>query len=125
VAAHVSKSIQLDGPLCSPFGRTPTSTLDFRVEPGLTTANRPQFPISTSTKAGPFSVQAYLKFSDGTNIKVVNETFDAQARGVQEIRPVLPPPTSSSARWKHERGSATTPNANPASSYTISVYAAV
>ncbi|APD49011.1 MULTISPECIES: hypothetical protein [Synechococcaceae] len=114
----VSKSIQLDGPLVFPFGRTNFNT-DFAVTRPYN-SYRLNFK-STSTKAGPFPIQAYLKFSDGTNLQVVNETFDAQPGEFKQFGPVLPPANKLVSQVNMKVGSGYNANAT-GFSYTISVY---
>ncbi len=80
----ISKTIQLDGPLVFPFGRTNFNT-DFIV-------SRPYRSYlvnfrSTSSKPGPYPIQAYLKFSDGTNLQVVNQTLDAKSGQFRQFGP--------------------------------------
>lgn len=114
----VSKSIQLDGPLVFPFGRTNFNT-DFAVTRPFA-SYRLNFK-STSTKAGPFPIQAYLKFSDGTNLQVVNETFDAQPGEFKQFGPVVPPANKLVSQVNMKVGSGYNANAT-GFSYTISVY---
>ncbi|MBC1260108.1 hypothetical protein FQK07_02285 [Synechococcus sp. BSF8S] len=114
----VSKSIQLNGPLVFPFGRTNFNT-DFTVSRAYS-SYKVNFK-STSTKAGPFPIQAYLKFSDGTNLQVVNETLDAQPGQFRQFGPFHPPAGKLVSQVNVKVGSGYNANAT-GFSYTISVF---
>lgn len=113
----VSKTIQLDGPLVFPFGRTNFNT-DFTVNRNFS-SYRLNFR-STSSKAGPYPVVAYLKFSDGTNLQVVNETIDATPGMARSFGPFYPPHGKLVTQVNVKVGSGLNANAT-GFSYVISV----
>ncbi|MCT0218406.1 hypothetical protein KQ304_05215 [Synechococcus sp. CS-1329] len=113
----VSKSIQLNGPLVFPFGRTNFNT-DFTVNQAFT-SYRVNFK-STSTRQGPFPIQAYLKFSDGTDLQVVNETLEALPGQFRQFGPFAPPAGKLVSQVNVKVGSGYNANAT-GFSYTISV----
>jgi hypothetical protein len=113
----VSKSIQLNGPLVFPFGRTNFNT-DFTVSQPHG-SYRVNFK-STSTREGPYPIQAYLKFSDGTNLQVVNETLVAQPGQSKQFGPFYPPAGKQVSQVNVKVGSGYNANAT-GFSYTISV----
>ncbi len=113
----VSKTIQLDGPLVFPFGRTNFNT-DFAV-----TERHGTYRIlfeSTSDKPGPYPIEAYLKFSDGTNLQVVDETLNATPGQKKEFGPFSPPAGKLVTQVNVKVGSGLNANAT-GFSYTISV----
>ncbi|MEO1004012.1 MAG: hypothetical protein AAFX65_12995 [Cyanobacteria bacterium J06638_7] len=114
---EVSKTIQLDGPLVFPFGRTNFNT-DFAVT-GAYKAYRINF-ASTSDKPGPYPIQAFLKFSDGTSLQVVNETLNATPGQTKEFGPFSPPAEKLVTQVNVKVGSGLNANAT-GFSYTISV----
>lgn len=114
----VSKSIQLDGPLVFPFGRTNFNT-DFTVTEPFR-SYKVNFR-STSSKAGPYPIQAYLKFSDGSNLQVVNETLNAQPGQFRQFGPFQPPAGKLVTQVNVKVGSGYNANAT-GFSYTISVF---
>ncbi len=114
----VSKTIQLDGPLVFPFGRTNFNT-DFTVNEPFS-SYKVNFK-STSTKAGPYPIQAFLKFSDGSNLQVVNETVDAAPGQFKPFGPFTPPAGKLVSQVNVKVGSGYNANAT-GFSYTISVF---
>lgn len=113
----VSKEIQLNGPLIFPFGRTNFNT-DFTVTAPYS-SYRIHF-VSTSTKEGPYPIQVYLKFSDGSNLQVVNETLVAQPGEAKDFGPFSPPPGKLVNQVNVKVGSGYNANAT-GMGYTISV----
>jgi hypothetical protein len=113
----VSKTIQLNGPLTFPFGRTNFNT-DFTVSQKYG-SYRINFR-STSTERGPYPIEAYLKFSDGSNLQVVNETLDAAPGQSRTYGPFSPPPEKLVTQVNVKVGSSYNANAT-GRSYTISV----
>jgi hypothetical protein len=113
----VSKTIQLDGPLVFPFGRTNFNT-DFTVNRHFNSF-RLNFR-STSSQAGPYPVVAFLKFSDGTNLQVVNETIDATPGMARSFGPFYPPHGKLVTQVNVKVGSGLNANAT-GFSYVISV----
>jgi hypothetical protein len=85
----VNKSIQLNGPLTFPFGRTNFNT-DFAV--GRPYGSYRIHFRSTSTEAGPYPIEAYLKFSDGSNLRLFSETLQASPGQARSYGPFRPPP---------------------------------
>ncbi len=114
----VSKSIQLDGPLVFPFGRTNFNT-DFTVARPYT-SYKVNFR-STSSQAGPYPIQAFLKFSDGSNLQVVNETLNAQPGQFRQFGPFMAPAGKLVTQVNVKVGSGYNANAT-GFSYTISVF---
>jgi hypothetical protein len=113
----VSKEIQLNGPLTFPFGRTNFNT-DFTVTSPYS-SYRIHF-VSTSKKEGPYPIQAYLKFSDGSNLQVVNETLVAQPGQAKDYGPFSPPAGKLVTQVNVKVGSSYNANAT-GMGYTISV----
>ncbi|CAK6698198.1 hypothetical protein VB734_14330 [Synechococcus sp. BA-124 BA4] len=114
----VSKSIQLNGPLVFPFGRTNFNT-DFTVNRAFS-SYKVNFK-SNSSERGPYPIQAYLKFSDGTNLQVVNETLDARPGQFRQFGPFYPPSGKLVSQVNVKVGSGYNANAT-GFSYTISVF---
>lgn len=113
----VSKEIQLNGPLTFPFGRTNFNT-DFTV-----TAPYRDYTLlfaSTSSKAGPYPIQMFLKFSDGSNLQLVNETLSAEPGQKKTYGPFVAPPGKLVTQVNVKVGSSYNANAT-GFGYTISV----
>jgi hypothetical protein len=113
----VSKEIQLNGPLTFPFGRTNFNT-DFTV-----TAPYRDYTLhfaSTSSQAGPYPIQMFLKFSDGSNLQVVNETLNAEPAQKKTYGPFVAPPGKLVTQVNVKVGSSYNANAT-GFGYTISV----
>lgn len=112
----VSKTIQLNGPLVFPFGRTNFNT-DFTVSQNYG-SYRVNFQ-STSSRTGPYPIQAYLKFSDGTNLQVVNQTLTPAPGESRQFGPFYPPPGKLVTQVNVKVGTGYNANAT-GFSYTIS-----
>jgi hypothetical protein len=113
----VSKTIQLNGPLVFPFGRTNFNT-DFTVSQNYS-SYRVNFQ-SNSSRPGPYPLQAYLKFSDGTNLQVLNQTLNAQPGESRQFGPFYPPAGKLVTQVNVKVGSGYNANAT-GFTYTISV----
>ncbi len=113
----VSKTIQLDGPLVFPFGRTNFNT-DFSVDTQY--RNYLLKFESTSKKPGPYPILAFFKFSDETNLQIVNETLDASPGQAKEYGLFTPPAEKLVTQVNVKVGSGLNANAT-GFSYKISV----
>jgi len=69
------------------------------------TKQLPAHVKSTSTRRAPFRSRAYLKFSDGTTFRVVNEPSTAQPGSSSNSARCCPRPTSSSGQAEQKVGS--------------------
>ncbi|MCP9849369.1 hypothetical protein [Cyanobium sp. Morenito 9A2] len=113
----VSKTIQLDGPLVFPFGRTNFNT-DFSVN--RTNSSYKIHFRSTSKKPGPYPIVAFLKFSDGSNLQVLNQTLNAAPGQAKLFGPFYPPPGKLVTQVNLKVGSGLNANAT-GFSYVIAV----
>lgn len=113
----VNKTIQLNGPLTFPFGRTNFNT-DFTVSRAYGS-----YTIhfrSTSSEKGPYPIEAYLKFSDGSNLQVVNETLQPNPGEARRFGPFRPPAGKLVTQVNVKVGSSYNANAT-GRSYSLSV----
>jgi hypothetical protein len=115
----VNKTVQLNGPLTFPFGRTNFNT-DFTVSRAYG-SYRIHFR-STSSEKGPYPIEAYLKFSDGSNLQVVSETLEASPGQARSYGPFRPPAGKLVTQVNVKVGSSYNANANATGrSYSLSV----
>lgn len=84
----VTKAIQLNGPLTFPFGRTNFNT-DFIV----TDTFRSYWVNLTneSDKEGLFPIQSYLKFSDRSNLRLLNDDITLEVGESRRFGPFYSP----------------------------------
>ena len=84
----VTKTIQLNGPLTFPFGRTNFNT-DFIV----TDVFRSYWVHLTneSDKEGLFPLQSYLKFSDHSNLQLLSDDIIVEPDESKRFGPFYPP----------------------------------